>query len=129
MIRDRSLLALLSGEFVSRLGSQFTLLALPWFVLVTTHSAGRMSVVFAVGLAPIALLGIPSAALVERFGPTNVTNLLGPVLAGVLIAGTLFVNAGPHGTYMVVAALSTFASVNFILAVSPFAGNVGQEAA
>jgi hypothetical protein len=35
VIRDR-LLALLSGEFVSRLGSQFTSLALPWFVLVTT---------------------------------------------------------------------------------------------
>ena len=41
MIRDRSMLALLAGEFVSRLGSQFTSLALPWFVLVTTHPPGR----------------------------------------------------------------------------------------
>ena len=41
MIRDRSLLALLSGEFVSRLGSQFTSLALPWFVLVTTRLRRR----------------------------------------------------------------------------------------
>lgn len=69
MIRDRSLLALLSGEFVSRLGSQFTSLALPWFVLVTTHSPAKMTLVFAVELAPIALLGIPAASLVQRLGP------------------------------------------------------------
>lgn len=69
MIRDRSLLALLSGELVSRLGSQFTTLALPWFVLVTTGSTSKMGLVFAVELAPIALLGIPSAPLVERLGP------------------------------------------------------------
>jgi MFS family permease len=117
MIRDRSLSALLAGEFVSRLGSQFTSLALPWFVLVTTGSASKMGLVFAAELAPVALFGIPSASLVQRLGPkrwmvlmdalrvpvvaavpflaqanglvegtTNVTNLLGPALAGILIS-------------------------------------------
>jgi MFS family permease len=69
MIRDRSLLALLTGEFVSRLGSQFTTLALPWFVLVTTGSASKMGLVFAVELAPLVLFGIPSTVLVDRLGP------------------------------------------------------------
>jgi MFS family permease len=69
VIRDRSLLALLTAELVSRLGSQFTSLALPWFVLVTTGSASKMGLVFAVELAPIVLLGIPSATLVDRLGP------------------------------------------------------------
>jgi MFS family permease len=69
MIRDRSLLALLAGEFVPRLGSQFTSLALPWFVLVKTGSASKMGLVFAAELAPIALFGIPSASLVELVGP------------------------------------------------------------
>jgi MFS family permease len=69
VIRDRSLLALLAGEFVSRLGSQFTSLALPWFVLVTTGSASKMGLVFAAELAPVALFGIPSASLVQRLGP------------------------------------------------------------
>ena len=69
MIRDRSIVALLSGELVSRLGSQFTSLALPWFVLVTTGSTSKMGLVFAAELAPIALLGIPSTALVMRLGP------------------------------------------------------------
>ena len=42
MLRDCSLLALVSAELISRLGSQLTNLALPWFVLVTTGSATRM---------------------------------------------------------------------------------------
>jgi hypothetical protein len=37
-----------------------TFLALPWFVLVTTGSATKMSIVLAVEILPIALLGIPS---------------------------------------------------------------------
>lgn len=69
MIRDRSILALLTGELVSRLGSQFTSLALPWFVLVTTGSPTKMGLVFAAELVPVALLGIPAAAAVDRLGP------------------------------------------------------------
>ena len=161
VISSRSLLALLGGELVSRLGSQLTYLALPWFVLVTTGSPTRMGLVLrrpagadgaardpcglrrpaarpeaidarggrcsrpdrrlvpflnAVGgltfpliLVVAALLGAFSCAyftcqrlilpavvgedeqrlaqansLVE--GTTNVTNLLGPALAGILIA-------------------------------------------
>src|ERR1044071_2953457 len=69
MIRDRSIVALLTGEFVSRLGSQFTTLELPWFVLVTTGSASKMGLVFPVQLAPLVLFGIPSSVLVDRLGP------------------------------------------------------------
>lgn len=87
MIRDRSILALLTGELVSRLGSQFTSLALPWFVLVTTGSASKMALVFAVELAPVALLGIPAASLIDRLGPkrwmVTMDALRAPVVAAV----------------------------------------------
>jgi MFS family permease len=69
MIRDRSILALLTGEMISRLGSQFTMLALPWFVLVTTGSTSKMGLVFAAELAPMVVFGIPFSTLVYRFGP------------------------------------------------------------
>jgi hypothetical protein len=66
MIRHRSLIALLAGEFVSRLGLQFTSLALPWFVLVTTGSASKMGLVFAV----IAALGtLATLNFVVAVGP------------------------------------------------------------
>jgi MFS family permease len=110
VIRDRSIVALLTAELVSRLGSQFTTLALPWFVLVTTHSSSKMGLVFAVELAPIALLGIPSSALVARLGPkrwmTTMDALRAPVVAavpflhelGALSFGLILVLGALHGT-------------------------------
>ena len=68
IFRNRSLLALLAAELVSRGGSQMTFLALPWFVLVTTGSPAKMGIVLAVELLPTALLGIPSGTLVTRIG-------------------------------------------------------------
>jgi predicted MFS family arabinose efflux permease len=68
ILRNPSLLALLAAELVSRIGSQMTFLALPWFVLVTTHSPAKMGIVLAVELAPTALLGVPSGTVVSRYG-------------------------------------------------------------
>jgi MFS family permease len=68
VLRNRPLVALLTAEGISSLGSQMTFLALPWFVLVTTGSAAKMGIVLAVELLPVALLGIPSGAVVARLG-------------------------------------------------------------
>jgi MFS family permease len=66
--RNRPLAAVLTATIVSATGSRMTLLALPWFVLVTTGSAARMSLVLAVELAPTALIGILSGSVVSRLG-------------------------------------------------------------
>ena len=68
MIRDRKIVALLTAEVVSGLGTQMTWLALPWFVLVETGSATRMGTVYAAELLPMAVLGIPMGTLVQRLG-------------------------------------------------------------
>lgn len=68
ILRNPGLLALITAEIVSSIGSRITFLALPWFVLVTTGSAARMGIVLAVQMLPIALLGIPSGSAVARFG-------------------------------------------------------------
>ena len=68
ILRNRSLLALLVAEVVSRVGSQMTFVALPWFVLVTTGSPAKMGLVLAFELAPVALLGVPSGTVVSRYG-------------------------------------------------------------
>ena len=67
-LRNRSVLALLSAEVISTTGAQMTWVALPWFVLTTSGSATRMSVVIAfeaVGLALTSLLGV---RLLNRLG-------------------------------------------------------------
>ena len=47
LFRSRSVVALLGAEVISTTGAQMTWIALPWFVLVTTGSATKMSFVVA----------------------------------------------------------------------------------
>jgi len=68
VVNAPGLRSLLAAQVVSAVGSQMTFLALPWFVLVTTGSPTKMSLVLAVELAPVAILGIPSGALIARYG-------------------------------------------------------------
>src|SRR5258706_6059130 len=65
-MRNLTLPALLTAEAVSSTGSAMTFVALPWFVLVTTGSPTKMSVVLAAEILPMALLGIPSGSVVAR---------------------------------------------------------------
>lgn len=85
MKSSRTLIALVVAEVVSSTGTAMTFVALPWFVLVTSGSASRMSVVLAVEIAPMALLGIPSGSLIGRLG-ARTTLLLSDLLRAPLIA-------------------------------------------
>ena len=68
VLRERSVRALLAAEVVSVTGSQMTWLALPWFVLVTTGSATRMTLVMAAELIGLGALGLPGGKLLGRIG-------------------------------------------------------------
>ena len=61
LFRSRSVVALLGAEVISTTGAQMTWIALPWFVLVTTGSATKMSFVVAAELIGVAALGFPGA--------------------------------------------------------------------
>ena len=69
LIRNRGLLGLLARDVVSMTGSQMTLIALPWFVLTTTGSPGRMAIVFAVESASMAVFGFLGGNVAARLGP------------------------------------------------------------
>jgi predicted MFS family arabinose efflux permease len=70
-VKQRSVAALVAAEITSVFGTSMTYLALPWFVLVTTGSPGKMTLVLAAEIAPMVLLGIPSGILVQRLGSRN----------------------------------------------------------
>jgi MFS family permease len=86
--------ALVAAEIVSTLGSRMTYLALPWFVLVTTDSPGKMTLVLAVEIAPMAVLGIPSGALVQRLGSRTTMLVSDLARAPLLAAIPLLQSAG-----------------------------------
>jgi MFS family permease len=68
MLRNRSLLGVLTAELVSLTGTSMTFVALPWFVLATTGSAAKTGWVLAAELAPFGVFGILAGSLVARLG-------------------------------------------------------------
>ena len=83
MLVRRPLLALIAGEVISSVGSLMTVVALPWFVLETTGSPVRMSVVLAAESASMLVVGIPSSRLVARIGSRRALMLCDAVWAPV----------------------------------------------
>jgi MFS family permease len=94
VLRSRPLVALLTAEGISSLGSQMTFLALPWFVLVTTGSAARMSIVLAAELLPVALLGIPSGTVISKIGARKTMIVGDAARAPLMLAIPLLHEAG-----------------------------------
>ena len=86
LLRRRPVVGLLAAEVVSTTGAQMTWLALPWFVLVTTGSATRMSMVVGATLIGLALLGIPGGALLRRIGAWRTMLLCDIVRAPLMLA-------------------------------------------
>jgi predicted MFS family arabinose efflux permease len=68
LLRRPGLAALLASEVVSMSGTAMTLVALPWFVLATTGSPARTSVVMAGAALGLAVCGIPGGWVAGRLG-------------------------------------------------------------
>jgi predicted MFS family arabinose efflux permease len=81
----RSLGAVYVAGGVSAMGTQMTLLALPWLVLASTGSATRTGLVFAVQVLPMALLGFAGGEVIHRLGARR-TMLLADAARGPIIA-------------------------------------------
>jgi MFS family permease len=64
----RGLFGLLAANLVSILGTRMSTLALPWFVLTTTGSAGETGLVVFAEMAPYVLLQAFGGPLVDRLG-------------------------------------------------------------
>jgi MFS family permease len=64
--RNRSLLFFVVAQFVSMTGTQMTWVALPWYVLTTTGSPVRMTLVLFAEMVPFAVFGLTAGAIVDR---------------------------------------------------------------
>ena len=82
--RRTPIAALLAGNAVSLVGNQLTALAIPWFVLQTTGSAGKTGLVAAFTLLPTVVAMVFGGALSDRFGHRRMS-----VFSDLLSAGTV----------------------------------------
>jgi MFS family permease len=67
-LRSTPIQALLAAEVISTTGAQMTWVALPWFVLTTSGSATRMSLVLTAEAIGLAVMGFLGARFLSRVG-------------------------------------------------------------
>jgi MFS family permease len=79
------ILALLSANAISLVGSTLTMIALPWFVLQTTGSAAMTGLAGFFTFLPAFIAGIFGGALVDRFGYKRIS-IVADLISGVGIA-------------------------------------------
>jgi MFS family permease len=60
--------AIVAAEVVSSIGSSMAVLALPWFVLVTTGSAAKLGLVLGIGSIPFVTLPLLAGSVIARIG-------------------------------------------------------------
>lgn len=87
MGRRRPLVGLLTAEAISLVGSRMSMVALPWFTLVTTGSAAKTGVVAFAEMLPYVLASGLGGPLVDRVGArrTSIVADLGSALALVAV--------------------------------------------
>lgn len=115
-VKRSAVSALVVAETISVLGTRMTYLALPWFVLVTTGSPGKMSLVLAAEILPMAILGIPSGAVVQRLGSRTTMLVADLARAPILASIPLLYAAGLLDFWLllaIVALLGSFAPPYF----------------
>lgn len=79
------LIALLVANVVSLLGTSMTTVALPWFVLQSTGSAGKTGLVAAAAMLPAVAAGIFGGTLVDRLGYRRIS-IASDLISGLSIA-------------------------------------------
>src|SRR3954451_21147265 len=62
------IVALLTGNAISTVGNMLTAVAIPWFVLKTTGSAGKTGLAGFSAVLPLAIAGVFGGTLVDRLG-------------------------------------------------------------
>ena len=107
MLRNRSLIGLVTAELVSLTGTGMTFVALPWFVLATTGSTAKMGWVLAAEMLPMAIFGIPAGTVIAKLGAKK-TMLISDAARGPLMLVVPILHSTGHLSFAALLA-TTFA--------------------
>src|SRR5690242_3403630 len=75
----------LAGNTISLLGNTLTLVALPWFVLEATGSAGRTGLVGMAFALPALLAGLLGGVVIDRIGGRRMS-VIADIVSGLSVA-------------------------------------------
>ncbi|HEX8614715.1 MAG TPA: MFS transporter [Telluria sp.] len=89
LLREPNFRWMMGGAVISAMGDQFTMIALPWLVLVGTGDPLKMGLVIALMSVPRAIFILLGGALVDRYSPKSmlmISKYVNTVLLGLLAA-------------------------------------------
>lgn len=137
--RNRDYLLLISGQGISSIGSQISLIAFPLLIFALTHSAAQTGLISAVRSIPYVFFTLPAGAIVDRvdrkrlmiFCDTGRALALGSIpiaLAfGHLTYLQLYITSLIEGTLFVFFTVANLASLPRIIAREQLATAKGQD--
>ncbi len=110
--RNANFLLLVGGQFVSQMGDRLAMVAFPWLVLTTTHSALSTGVVLALFTLPYILFGAVAGGVLDRLDRRGVM-VAADIARGGLVLAVPFVAEHSTGGVFALAFLTSCATVFF----------------
>jgi MFS family permease len=136
---NRDFLLLWSGQIVSTIGSQVSLIAFPWLILAVTGSPAQAGLIAAIRTLPYLLFGLPAGALIDRWNRKRVMILCdtGRALAlgsiplafafGLLTAMQLYLVSFIEGTLFIFFGLAEAAALPRVVSQEQLAAATAQN--
>jgi len=136
---NRDFLLLWSGQIVSAIGSQVSLIAFPWLMLAITGSPAQAGLIAAMRTLPYLLFGLPAGALIDRWNRKRVMILCdtGRAFAllsipmafacGWLTAAQLYLVSCLEGTLFLFFGLAEAAALPRVVSQEQLAGATAQN--
>lgn len=110
--RNPNFVLLVGGQFVSQMGDRLAMVAFPWLVYTTTHSALSTGVVLAMFTLPYVLFGVFAGAVLDRIDRRGVM-VAADIVRGALVLAVPFVAERSTDAVFVLAFLTACATVFF----------------
>jgi MFS family permease len=112
LARNANFVLLVSGQFISQMGDRLAMVAFPWLVYTTTHSALSTGVVLALFTLPYVLFGAVAGAVLDRLDRRGVM-VAADIIRGGLVLAVPFVAGRSTSGVFALAFLTACATVFF----------------
>jgi MFS family permease len=112
LARNTNFLLLLGGQFISQMGDRLAMVAFPWLVYTTTHSALSTGIVLALFTLPYVLFGAVAGGVLDRLDRRGVMVAADIVRGGLVLAVPFVAQHSTSGVF-VLAFFTSCATVFF----------------
>ena len=112
LARNTNFLLLVGGQFISQMGDRLAMVAFPWLVYTTTHSALSTGVVLALFTLPYVLFGAVAGGVLDRLDRRGVM-VAADIVRGGLVLAVPFVAQHSTAGVFALAFLTSCATVFF----------------